>query len=195
MKSDWLFVQTNQRFLRIVRPLIDFQNVLHFGDVLFIQFGCIVIQPPPKPRGKRQIKQRKCSPPPPPRWKTFTPPLTSRIRQVQHLHTAGRLLPVWAKNTICLNLYRYPPARDGSKSKARSAARYHINDTSTPASNRWSLEYHPGPCHGQLVCPAIPLRGGRFRLWIWWRKPRPLTLASCRSPITCRWTGCRLTNS
>ena len=39
MQGDRLFVQADHGFLRIVRPLIGFQNVFHFGDVVLIEFG------------------------------------------------------------------------------------------------------------------------------------------------------------
>ena len=39
MQSDWLFVETNHRFDRIVGLLVRLQQVLHFADVLVIQFG------------------------------------------------------------------------------------------------------------------------------------------------------------
>src|SRR6185312_6832618 len=39
MQRDWLLVQTHHRFLWIVGFFIRFQNVLHLGDVVFIEFG------------------------------------------------------------------------------------------------------------------------------------------------------------
>ncbi|MBK7925920.1 MAG: hypothetical protein IPJ98_00065 [Bryobacterales bacterium] len=39
MEGDRLLVQAHHRFLRIVGPFIYLQNVLHAGNVVFIQFG------------------------------------------------------------------------------------------------------------------------------------------------------------
>ena len=39
MQRHWLFVQTHYGFLRIVRPLIGFQNTLHLGNVFVIEVG------------------------------------------------------------------------------------------------------------------------------------------------------------
>src|SRR5580658_7168611 len=38
MQGDWLLVQTHHWFLGIVGFFIRFQNVLHLGDVVFIEF-------------------------------------------------------------------------------------------------------------------------------------------------------------
>ena len=39
MQRDRLLIQTDYRLLRIIRPLVDFQNVFHLGDVVVIEFG------------------------------------------------------------------------------------------------------------------------------------------------------------
>ena len=39
VQGDWLLIQTDDRLLRVLRPLIDFQNVFHLGDIVVIQVG------------------------------------------------------------------------------------------------------------------------------------------------------------
>ena len=39
VQRDRLLIQADYRFLRIVRLFVDFQNVFHLGDVVFIEFG------------------------------------------------------------------------------------------------------------------------------------------------------------
>src|SRR5215469_7158047 len=39
VQGDGLLIQTDDRLLRVIRPLIDFQNVFHLGDVVVIQLG------------------------------------------------------------------------------------------------------------------------------------------------------------
>ena len=37
-KADWLFVQTDDGFFRIKWPLVNRQNVFHFGQVFGVHF-------------------------------------------------------------------------------------------------------------------------------------------------------------
>jgi hypothetical protein len=39
VQRDRLFIQTDHRFLRVIRPFVNLQNILHFGDVIFVEFG------------------------------------------------------------------------------------------------------------------------------------------------------------
>src|ERR1041384_5074979 len=39
MQSDRLLIQTDYWFLLVVRPFVQFQDVFHLGDVVFIEVG------------------------------------------------------------------------------------------------------------------------------------------------------------
>jgi hypothetical protein len=38
VQGDRLLIEADYGLPRIIRPLIDFQDVLHFGDIVFIEF-------------------------------------------------------------------------------------------------------------------------------------------------------------
>ena len=39
VQGDRLLIQTDYRLLRVIRPLVQFQDVFHLGDVIFIQIS------------------------------------------------------------------------------------------------------------------------------------------------------------